>query len=55
MNRRMYFVLPDVNMSEQVERDLLLAHIDSGRMHFIGKRGTDLRNLPEATDRKSVV
>ncbi|MCG3201523.1 MAG: hypothetical protein NFCOHLIN_01393 [Gammaproteobacteria bacterium] len=48
MRRRLYFVLPDVNVARQVEDDLLLARIESRRMHFLGKRGTDLKDLPEA-------
>lgn len=48
MNRRMYFVLPDLDTARQVERELLLARVDSRRMHFIAKRGTDLGDLPEA-------
>ena len=49
MNRRMYFILPDVDISRKVENDLLLARIDEKHMHFLGKRGTDLMDLPEAT------
>lgn len=49
MNRRLYFVLPDVDTSLQVERELLLAKICDHHMHFIGKRGTNLKDLPEAT------
>jgi uncharacterized membrane protein len=49
VNRRLYFVLPDVDTAQQVERDLLLAKIEDRRMHFLGKRGTDLKDLPEAS------
>jgi hypothetical protein len=49
MNRRLYFVLPDVDTAQQVERDLLLAKIEDRHMHFLGKRGTDLKDLPEAS------
>jgi hypothetical protein len=49
MNRRLYFVLPDVETSRKVENDLLLARIDEQHMHFLGKRGTELMDLPEAT------
>ena len=49
MNRRLYFVLPDVDTAQQVERDLLLARIEDRHMHFLGKRGTDLKDLPEAS------
>jgi hypothetical protein len=49
VNRRLYFVLPDVDTAQQVERDLLLAKIEDRHMHFLGKRGTDLKDLPEAS------
>jgi len=49
MTRRLYFMLPDVETSRKVEQDLLLAHIEEKRMHFLGKRGTDMKDLPEAT------
>lgn len=49
MNRRLYFVLPNVEISRLVERDILLAKISDDRMHFLGKRGTDMQDLPEAT------
>jgi hypothetical protein len=49
MNRRLYFVLPNVEISLLVERDFLLAKISDDHMHFLGKRGTDLQDLPEAT------
>ena len=48
MNRRLYFVLPDVATSEKVERELLLARIEEDRMHFLSRRGLDLHKLPEA-------
>ncbi len=49
MNRRLYFILPDVDTSRKVVNDLLLARIDEQHMHFLGKRGTDLLDLPEAS------
>jgi len=49
MYRRLYFILPDVDISLEVERDLLLAKVNDSLMHFMGKRGTDLKDLPEAT------
>ncbi len=48
MNRRLYFVLPDVDVASQLEKELLLERIEDKRMHFLGKRGTDLGDLPEA-------
>jgi len=49
MNRRLYFVLPDVDISLEVEKDLLLAKVNDDLMHFMGKRGTNMKDLPEAT------
>jgi len=49
MTRRLYFLLPDVDTSRKVEEELLLARIEEKRMHFLGKRGTDMKDLPEAT------
>ncbi len=49
MKRRLYFILPDVDISRQVEKDLLLARVCDHYMHFMGKRGTNLKDLPEAT------
>ncbi len=49
MNRRLYFVLPDVDTALNVERALLLKKIEDRRMHFMAKQGTDLRDLPRAT------
>ena len=53
MNRRLYFILPDVDISRKVENDLLLARIGGQHMHFLGKRGTELLDLPEATSSSS--
>lgn len=49
MSQRLYFVLPDVETSRKVAQDLLLARVGETRMHFLGKRGTDMKDLPEAT------
>jgi len=49
MSRRLYFILPDVETSRKVEQELLLARIEEKRMHFLGKRGTDMKDLREAT------
>jgi predicted lipid-binding transport protein (Tim44 family) len=49
MNRRLYFTLPDVEISRKVEDDLLLARISEREMHFLAKRGVDLQDLPEAS------
>ena len=49
MRRRMYFVLPDVDTACKVEDELLLARIPESHMHFLSKRGADMRNLHVAS------
>ena len=49
MNRRLYFVLPDFESAHTVMNDLLLAHVEDRRMHFLGKYGDDLQDLPQAS------
>lgn len=49
MNRRLYFMLPDVEDAHIIMDDLLLARIDAKRIHFLAKAGTPMGDLPEAT------
>ncbi|MGY8814794.1 MAG: DUF1269 domain-containing protein [Gammaproteobacteria bacterium] len=49
MSRRLYFLFPDVETSEKAVQELLLSRIEEKRMHFLGKRGTEMKSLPEAT------
>ena len=49
MRRRLYFVLPDLKAAEQTLNDLLLARIEIGHIHCLGKRGESLGSLPEAS------
>lgn len=49
MNRRLYFVLPDVKSSRSMMRDLLLASLSAKRIHFLASPSTQLGDLPEAT------
>lgn len=48
MKRRLYFLLPSVDSARHTANDLLMARVDDRQMHFLAKRGTDLRELPEA-------
>ena len=48
MRRRLYFILPNVASADETLRDLLLARIEVGRIHCLGKRGMRLGDLPEA-------
>jgi len=49
MNRRLYFILPDVASAHATLDDLLLARVNANRIHFLAKAGTDMGDLPEAT------
>lgn len=48
INRRLYFMLPDVASAEKTANDLLLARIEDKRMHFMARPGTHLGQLHEA-------
>jgi hypothetical protein len=48
MRRRLYFVLPDTAIAQAVVNELLLARIESRHIHVLARRGTELRDLPEA-------
>lgn len=48
MKRRLYFLLPDHDTSEQVVNELLLARITESNIHIIAKDGSDMKDLPEA-------
>lgn len=48
MNRRLYFMLPNVASAERTADDLLLARIEDRRMHFVARSGTHLGKLHEA-------
>ena len=48
MNRRLYFMLPNVASAERTANDLLLARIEDKRMHFMARPGTHLGALHEA-------
>jgi len=49
MRRRLYFLLPDTSVAQQLVNDLLLARIETRHIHVLGRRGRDLANLPQAT------
>ena len=49
MRRRLYWLLPDVESARRTADDLLLARIEDRHMHFLARRGTDLRALHEAS------
>jgi hypothetical protein len=47
--RRIYFLLPDVEVSRKVVDELLLARIAESNIHVIAKEGTAMADLPEAS------
>jgi hypothetical protein len=47
--RRLYFLLPDVDSAREMLNEMLLARIEEGRIHFLGKRDALPAGLPEAT------
>lgn len=49
MNRRLYFMLPDVQSAHGMMDDLLLARVNADHIHFLAKPGVDLGDLPEAS------
>ncbi|HEY0562546.1 MAG TPA: hypothetical protein VGD04_04405 [Methylophilus sp.] len=48
MNRRLYFMLPDVDSAHNMLNELLLARVNAERIHFLAKPGTAMGDLPEA-------
>lgn len=48
MRRRLYFVLPDLKSAETIQRELLLARIDAGHIHFLARDGINLGQLSVA-------
>ena len=46
--RRIYFLIPDIDIAKRVVNELLLAKIEDKHIHVIAKRGTPLEDLPEA-------
>jgi len=48
MRRRLYFVLPDLKSADTIQRELLLARIDAGHIHFLARDGINLGQLSVA-------
>ena len=47
--RRLYFLLPDLDVTHKVVDELLLARVEERHIHVIAKEGTPLKDLPEAS------
>lgn len=46
--RRIYFLVPDIDVTKRIVDDLLMAKVEERHIHVIAKRGTPLEELPEA-------
>ena len=46
--RRLYFMLPDKEITNTVVDELLLKRIDDHHIHVVAKEGTPMGDLPEA-------
>ena len=46
--RRLYFLLPNLDVTHKVVDELLLARIEVRHIHVIAKEGTPLKDLAEA-------
>lgn len=47
--RRIYFLVPNIDVTKRIVDELLLARIEERHIHVIAKRGTPLEELPEAS------
>jgi hypothetical protein len=46
--RRLYFLVPDVELTSDIVDALLVARVPESRIHVVAREGTPLGNLPEA-------
>lgn len=47
--RRIYFLVPDLEITRKIVDELLLARVDERHIHVLARRGTPLEDLPEAS------
>ena len=47
--RRIYFLVPNIEVSKKIVDELLLARVEERHIHVLAKRDTQMENLPEAT------
>ena len=46
--KRIYFLVPNIEMTKKIVDDLLLARVNEGHIHVLAERNTPLGNLPAA-------
>jgi hypothetical protein len=49
MNRRLFFILPDIVSAHAMMDKLLLARVDANHIHFLARPNMPMGDLPEAT------
>jgi hypothetical protein len=47
--RRIYFLVPNLEVTRKIVEELLLSHVEERHIHVLGKPGVPLDDLPEAT------
>ncbi len=47
--KRIYFLIPNIEITKKIVDDLLLARVNESHIHVLAKRNTPLDNLPEAS------
>lgn len=47
--KRIYFLVPNLELARKIVDELLLARIEERHIHVLAKRGTPLEDLPEAS------
>jgi hypothetical protein len=47
--RRLYFLMPDISLTHDLVKELLLSHVEERYIHVIAKEGTPMEDLPEAS------
>ncbi|HEY8119314.1 MAG TPA: hypothetical protein VIE91_08760 [Methylophilaceae bacterium] len=50
MNRRLYFMLPDISAARHAWKEMLLACVDNRNIHFLIKPGTNLAHRMQPAD-----
>lgn len=48
MRRRIYFLVPDIELARTIVDELLLARIEARHMHLLAREGTPMEDMPEA-------
>ncbi|MFO1422832.1 MAG: DUF1269 domain-containing protein [Candidatus Competibacteraceae bacterium] len=47
--KRIYFLVPDIDVARLIVNELLVARIEERHIHILAKHGTPLEDLPEAS------